>query len=79
MPTERDKSIQAWERQLEELAMHLFNYNTTLAARLALGHGIDKETVAESLRSLAYAIETGDVAESMYAVDDGHTLDQLLG
>lgn len=36
-----------------------------LAARTALGDGLDRHSVAEVLRSEAYAIETQDVAEDM--------------
>jgi hypothetical protein len=66
------------ERQREWFAMNLFEYNVTLAARIALGHGIDREGVGAALRSLAYAIETRDVAEDMSPVDDVNTLNHLL-
>jgi hypothetical protein len=60
------------------LAMDIFNYNSTVAAKMALGEGIDRETVAACLRSLADAIETQDCAEDMSPIYD-RTLSQLHG
>jgi hypothetical protein len=67
-----------WEQRKEEFAHNLFNYNITVASRLALGHGIERSDVAAWLRDLAYAIETQDVAEDMSAIDDNHTLEHLI-
>jgi hypothetical protein len=58
-------------------ALGLLEFNSTLAARIALGHGIDRETVGACLRDLAYAIETQDVAEDMSPVGDGNILAEL--
>jgi hypothetical protein len=69
--------IQA-QKHLERVAMNLLMYNTTIAARLAQGHGIDKETVAQVLEELAHAVRTGESAERMDALDDDHTLQELV-
>ena len=51
-----------------------FQASTTFAARYALGAGVDRETVAAALESLAHAIRhPEDVAESMSPL----TLDDL--
>jgi hypothetical protein len=60
------------------LAMDMFSYNTTVAAKMALGEGIDRETVAALLHSLAEAIRTQDCAEDMSPIYD-RTLSQLHG
>jgi hypothetical protein len=70
--------VEEWRKRQEQFATHLFLYNTTLAARVALGHGIPAGAISQYLTDLAYAIETGDVAESMGAVPDGSTLEQLI-
>lgn len=59
-------------------ALNLFEYNSTLAAKIALGHGVDRETVAMVLRSLADAIETQDCAENMSPIDDQNTFEELF-
>jgi hypothetical protein len=62
-----------------EFAWNLFEYNTTLSAKLAVGHGFDRERVAMSLHSLADAIANPtSVAEDMSPVDDHNTLLHLL-
>jgi hypothetical protein len=76
--TSADPLMEEWHRKKEEFARNLFNYNVTIAARLAIGHGIDRPDVATWLRDLAYAIETQDVAEDMSPVDDINTLDHLI-
>jgi hypothetical protein len=70
----------ACEEEVQErksFALGLLEFNATLAARIALGHGIDRNTVAAVLRDLAYAIETQDVAEDMSPVGDGNILAEL--
>jgi 3-deoxy-D-arabino-heptulosonate 7-phosphate (DAHP) synthase class II len=66
------------QKEIERTAMNLLMYNTTIAARLAQGHGIDKETVAMVLEDLAHAVRTGDCAERMHALSDDHTLIELV-
>jgi hypothetical protein len=62
-----------------EFAWNLFEYNTTLSAKLAVGHGFDRERVAMSLHSLADAIANPtSVAEDMSPVDDANTMLHLL-
>lgn len=55
----------------------IFNYNTTLAARSALGDGMTREEVASQLESLAAAIRTQDCAENMSPISTG-ILGELL-
>lgn len=66
------------DEAMKIVAMNVFEYNSTLAARAALGHGISRDEIALSLESLAYAIRTQDVAESMYPIDDGGTFEQTF-
>ena len=73
-----NEAERAGQKDLERVAMNIFLYNTSMAARLAQGHGIDRELVAQCLEDLAAAVRTGDCAESLYALDDGHTLEQLV-
>jgi hypothetical protein len=62
-----------------EFAWNLFEYNTTLAAKLAVGHGVEREKVAMSLHSLADAIANPtSVAEDMRPIDDANTLLHLM-
>jgi hypothetical protein len=77
MPIDNNKLQEKWKRERDGFALNLFEFNTTLAARVALGHGIDRETVAAILHSLAEAIRTQDCAESMSPVDDGRTLEEM--
>jgi hypothetical protein len=65
------------EQERKSFALGLFEFNATLAARIALGHGIDRNTVSAVLRSLADGIEFRDVAEDMSAVADGNILAEL--
>jgi hypothetical protein len=67
-----------WRKRQADFAMSHFEYCTTLDARVALGHGMTRETVALILRSIADAIETQDCAEDMSPINDGHTLEQLI-
>jgi hypothetical protein len=66
-----------WKRERDCFAMNLFEYNSTLSARVALGHGLDRETVAAVLHTLADAILTQDCAESMSPIPDGNTLEEM--
>jgi hypothetical protein len=66
-----------WKRERDGFALNLFEYNSTVAARIALGHGIDRETVAAILHSLADAILTQDCAESMSPIHDGNTMEEM--
>jgi hypothetical protein len=66
-----------YEQERSAFALGLFEFNATLAARIALGHGIDRETVAAILHSLADAIRTQDCAEDMSPVSDGNILAEL--
>jgi hypothetical protein len=66
-----------YEQELRSFALRVFEFNSTLAARIALGHGIDRETVGAILHSLADAIITEDCAENMSPVSDGNTLAEL--
>jgi hypothetical protein len=80
MPIDKETEymlVKQWKREHDSFALNLFEYNTTLAARVALGHGIDRETVAAVLHSLAEAIRTQDCAESMSPVSDGNTLEEM--
>jgi hypothetical protein len=70
-------ALQLAQEQNERFALHLFECNSTLEARIALGRGLDRETVAAILHSLAEAIRTQDCAESMSPVSDGNTLSEL--
>jgi hypothetical protein len=72
-----DKLAEQWKRERDGFALNLFEYNTTLSARIALGHGLDRETVSAILHSLADAILTQDCAESMSPVSDGRTLEEM--
>jgi hypothetical protein len=73
-----DDSERLGEEQAE-FAWNLFEYNTTLAAKLAVGHGFDRERVAMSLHSLADAIANPtSVAEDMRPIDDANTLLHLM-
>jgi hypothetical protein len=65
------------EQERKSFALGLFEFNATLNARIALGHGIDRDTVSMVLRSLADAIEFQDVAENMSPVGDGNILAEL--
>jgi hypothetical protein len=82
VPAEMDETVDTgtwrWKKRQADFALNHFEYCVTLDARLALGHGIDRETVAAILHSLAEAIRTQDCAENMDAVDDGSTLEQLI-
>jgi hypothetical protein len=53
----------------EIFSVMAFEHYSTVAARLALGEGVSRETVAMSLRNLADAIETQDCAEDMSPID----------
>jgi hypothetical protein len=80
MPIDKETSDQLaaqWKRERDGFAMNLFEYNITLSARVALGHGMDRTTVASILFSLAQAIETQNCAESMSPVPDGNTLEEM--
>lgn len=72
-----DKLQEQWKRERDSFALNLFEYNSTVAARIALGHGINRETVSAILHSLADAILTQDCAESMSPVDDGNTMEEM--
>jgi len=50
------------------VAFLLLHRGLEVAARCALGDGLTRHDVSEVLRSLAYAIETQDVAEDMSAI-----------
>jgi hypothetical protein len=69
--------VRQWKHEHDAFALNLFEFNTTLSARVAIGHGIDRETVASVLRTLADAILTQDCAESMSPVSDGNTLEEM--
>jgi hypothetical protein len=74
-----DDSENVLGEEQAEFAWNLFEYNTTLAAKLAVGHGFDRERVAMSLHSLADAIANPtSVAEDMSPVHDANTLLHLL-
>jgi hypothetical protein len=73
------QAVSRYQTTPEGFAQDLFSYNISLAARMALGHGISNETVAELLEGMAAAVRTGDCAEDTSPISDGHNLEQLFG
>jgi hypothetical protein len=64
----------------DTLASIMLQYQTTIAARTALGHGIHREEVARCLEDLAAAIrDPGTVPEDMNPIYTGNLISELVG
>lgn len=62
------------------LVMIIFQYQLSLATRVALGDGIDKESIASALENMANAIRNpGTVVEDTSPISTGSLISELAG